>query len=172
MKKKASVFRAQTKKERGKWTMAENSEKLLDDVGWQLLCLLQEHARLSFKELGQRVGLASSSVAERIHRMEEAGILLGYHAEINLEKVGLPVMAFIRMSTPGQNSARIALLLRDMPEILECYRLTGSEAFIMKVCVSSVKQLEVLIDQLSQYGQPTTSLVLSIPLTRRILEKR
>ena len=152
--------------------MAENSEKLLDDVGWQLLGLLQEHARLSFKELGQRVGLAPSSVAERIHRMEEAEILLGYHAEINLEKVGLPVMAFIRMNTSGQNSARIALLLRDMPEILECYRLTGSEAFIMKVCVSSVKQLEMLIDQLSQYGQPTTSLVLSIPLTRRIIERR
>ena len=152
--------------------MAENSEKLLDDVGWQLLGLLQEDARLSFKDLGQRVGLAPSSVAERIHKMEEAEILLGYHAEINLEKVGLPVMAFIRMNTAGQNSARIAMLLADMPEILECYRLTGSEAFIMKVCVSSVKQLEVLIDQLSQYGQPTTSLVLSIPLTRRILERR
>jgi len=152
--------------------MTEDSEKLLDDVGWQLLHLLQEYARLSFKELGQRVGLSSSSVAERIHRMEEAGILLGYHAEINLEKVGFSVMAFIRMSTPGQNSTRIAMLLRDMPEILECYRLTGSEAFIMKVCVSSVKHLEILIDQLSQYGQPTTSLVLSIPLTRRILEKR
>jgi Lrp/AsnC family transcriptional regulator, leucine-responsive regulatory protein len=163
---------SEPKKEREKWTMAENSEKLLDDVGWQLLYFLQEHARLSFKELGQRVGLAPSSVAERIHRMEEAEILLGYHAEINLEKVGLPVMAFIRMSTPGQNSARIALLLVALPEILECYRLTGSEAFIMKVCVCSVKQLEVLIDQLSQYGQPTTSLVLSIPLTRRILEKR
>ncbi len=152
--------------------MTEDSEKLLDDIGWQLLHLLQEYARLSFKELGQRVGLSSSSVAERIHRMEEAGILLGYHADINLEKVGFSMMAFIRMSTPGQNSARIALLLRDMPEILECYRLTGSEAFIMRVCVSSVKHLEILIDQLSQYGQPTTSLVLSIPLTRRILEKR
>ncbi|MHB8596400.1 MAG: Lrp/AsnC family transcriptional regulator [Ktedonobacteraceae bacterium] len=152
--------------------MTEDSEKLLDDVGWQLLYLLQESARLSFKELGQRVGLSSSSVAERIHRMEEAGILLGYHAEINLEKVGFPVMAFIRMSTPGQNSTRIAMLLRDMPEILECYRLTGSEAFIMKVCVSSVKHLEILIDHLSQYGQPTTSLVLSIPLTRRMIAKR
>ena len=152
--------------------MTEDSEKLLDDVGWQLLYLLQESARLSFKELGQRVGLSSSSVAERIHKMEEAGILLGYHAEINLEKVGFSVMAFIRMSTPGQNSTRIAMLLSDMPEILECYRLTGSEAFIMKVCVSSVKHLEVLIDQLSQYGQPTTSLVLSIPLTRRIIAKR
>ncbi len=152
--------------------MTEDSEKLLDEVGWQLLRLLQEHARLSFKELGQRVGLSASSVAERIHRMEEAEILLGYHAEINLEKVGFPVMAFIRMSTPGQNSTRIAMLLRDMPEVLECYRLTGSEAFIMKVCVSSVKRLEILIDHLSQYGQPTTSLVLSIPLKRRIIEKR
>ncbi len=152
--------------------MTEDSAKLLDDVGWQLLYLLQESARLSFKELGQRVGLSSSSVAERIHKMEEAGILLGYHAEINLEKVGFSVMAFIRMSTPGQNSTRIAMLLREMPEILECYRLTGSEAFIMKVCVSSVKQLEILIDHLAQYGQPTTSLVLSIPLTRRMIAKR
>ena len=152
--------------------MTEESEKLLDDVGWRLLRLLQEDARLSYKELGRRVGLAPSSVAERIHRMEEAEILLGYHAQINLEKIGLPVMAFIRMNTAGQNSTRIALLLHDMPEILECYRLTGSEAFIMKVCVSSVKQLEMLIYQLSQYGQPTTSLVLSVPLTRRILERR
>jgi Lrp/AsnC family leucine-responsive transcriptional regulator len=152
--------------------MTENTEKLLDDVGWQLLSLLQENARLSFKELGQRVGLAPSSVAERIHRMEEAEILLGYHAQINLENVGLPILAFIRMSTPGQNSARIAQILAALPEILECYRLTGSEAFIMKACVSSVKQLEILIDQLSQYGQPTTSLVLSVPLTRRIVEKR
>jgi len=59
-----------------------------------------------------------------------------------------------------------------MPEILECYRHTGSEAFIMKEFASSVRQLEVLIDQLSQYGQPTTSLVLSIPLTRRIIERK
>ena len=75
--------------------MTENTEKLLDDVGWQLLYLLQENARLSFKELGQRVGLAPSSVAERIHRMEEAEILLGYHAQINLEKVGLPILVSV-----------------------------------------------------------------------------
>jgi Lrp/AsnC family leucine-responsive transcriptional regulator len=81
--------------------------------------------------------MRGKSVAERIHKMEEAGILPGYHAENNLEKVGFSVMAFIRMSTPGQNSTRIAMLLRDVPEILECYRLTGSEAFIMKVCLIS-----------------------------------
>jgi Lrp/AsnC family transcriptional regulator, leucine-responsive regulatory protein len=152
--------------------MTENSEKLLDDVGWHLLKLLQEQARLSFKELGQRVGLAPSSVADRIHRMEEAKILLGYHAEVNLEQIGLRVLAFIRMNTAGQNSARIAAYLHDMPEVLECYRLTGSETFIMKVCTPSVKELETLIDQLSQFGEPTTSLVLSIPLDRRILVKR
>lgn len=126
--------------------MAENNEKLLDDVGWHLLGLLQEDARLSFKELGRRVGLAPSSVAERVHKMEEAEILLGYHAEINLEKVGLPVMAFIRMNTAGQNSARIALLLADMPEILECYRLTGSEAFIVNYLRSLTGGLGLHLD--------------------------
>src|SRR5438552_18832861 len=105
--------------------MTEESERLLDDVGWRLLRLLQENARLSFKELGQRVGLAPSSVAERIHRMEEADILLAYHAHINLEKVGLSILAFMPMSTPGQNRARIAQILATLPEILRCSRLTG-----------------------------------------------
>ena len=163
------VLAQSPKKGRKKGEMDEESAKLLDATGWQLLGALQENARLSFRELGKLVGLAPSTVAERVRRLEEAGVLLGYHAEVNLAKVGLPITAFIRMSTPGQNSARIGVLLLAMPEILECYRLTGGEAFIMKVSVSSVEHLEELIDHLSQYGQPTTALVLSIPLTRRII---
>ena len=158
--------------------MAEESEKLLDATGWQLLRELQENGRLSFRELGQRVGLSPSSVAERVRHLEEAGILQGYHAEINLAKVGLPIITFMRMGIPpmhmsvppGQTLARISALLCEMPEVLECYRLTGGEAFLMKVCASSVEHLAELIDRLSQYGQTITSLVLTVPLSRRIIE--
>ena len=160
--------------------MAEESEKLLDATGWQLLRELQENGRLSFRELGQRVGLSPSSVAERVRHLEEAGILQGYHAEINLAKVGLPIIAFMRMGIPpmqmsvppGQTLARISALLCEMPEVLECYLLAGNEAFLMKVCVSSVEHLAELIDHLSQYGQTITSLVLAVHLPRRIIESQ
>jgi Lrp/AsnC family leucine-responsive transcriptional regulator len=150
--------------------MALEIEKLLDTTGWQLLHALQQNARLSYSELGQRVGLSSPAVAERIRRMEDAGIISGYHAEINLAKVGYPITAIIRMSnSPGERCSRFTGYVEDIPEVLTCYRVTGSDALIMKVMASSVEHLEALIDQLSAHGQLTTSIVLSTPVTRRIV---
>lgn len=150
--------------------MALEIEKMLDTTGWQLLHALQQNARLSYSELGQRVGLSSPAVAERVRRMEDAGIISGYHAEINLSKVGFPITAIIRMSTsPGERCTRFTGFVENVPEVLECYRVTGSDALIMKVMASSVEHLEALIDQLSAHGQLTTSIVLSTPVTRRIV---
>ena len=150
--------------------MALEIEKLLDTTGWEILHALQQNARLSYSELGQRVGLSSPAVAERIRRMEDAGIISGYHAEINLAKVGYPITAIIRMSTsPGERCTRFTGFVENIPEVLTCYRVTGSDALIMKVMASSVEHLESLIDQLSAHGQLTTSIVLSTPVTRRVI---
>ena len=150
--------------------MALEIEKLLDTTGWQLLQALQENARLSYSELVQRVGLSSPAVAERIRRMEDAGIISGYHVEINLAKVGFPITAIIRMSTsPGERCSRFTGFVENIPEVLTCYRVTGSDALIMRVMASSVEHLESLIDQLSAHGQLTTSIVLSTPVARRIV---
>jgi Lrp/AsnC family leucine-responsive transcriptional regulator len=150
--------------------MTLETEKLLDTAGWQLLQALQEDARLSYTELGHRVGLSAPAVAERVRRMEDAGIISGYHAEINRAKIGFPITAIIRMSTfSGDRCTRFAAFVQDIPEVLECYRVTGSDALIMKIMASSVEHLEALIDRLSAYGQLTTSLVLSAPVTRRIV---
>ncbi len=151
--------------------MALEIEKLLDDTGWQLLHALQQNARLSYSELGQRVGLSSPAVAERIRRMEDAGIISGYHVELNRSKLGYPITAIIRMSTsPGDQCSRFATFVQEIPEVLECYRVTGSDSLIMKVMASSVEHLESLIDRLSAHGQLTTSMVLSAPVTRRVVK--
>ena len=76
-------------------------ERLLDDLGWKLLVALQENARLSFAELGRRVGLSTPAVAQRVRRMEDEGIIRAYRADVSPEKVGLPITAFIRMSIVG-----------------------------------------------------------------------
>jgi Lrp/AsnC family transcriptional regulator, leucine-responsive regulatory protein len=152
--------------------MALENERLLDETGWHILEALQENARLSFSELGQRVGLSSPAVAERVRRMEDAGIITGYRAEINTAKIGYPITAVIRISNaPGERCTRFIAWAQAIPEVLECHRVTGSDALIMKIMASSVEHLESLIDRLSEHGQLTTSIVLSTPVSRRIVTR-
>lgn len=150
--------------------MALEIEKLLDSTGWQLLQELQENARLSYSELGQRVNLSAPAVADRIRKLEEAGIITGYHAELNLGKLGLPISAIIRLSSvAGQNCTLVAARVSEMPEVLECYRVTGSDSVVVRVAASSMDHLERLIDRLAFYGPPTTSIVLSRSMQRRTI---
>ena len=152
--------------------MALEIEKMLDATGWQLLQELQQNARLSFSELGQRVGLSAPAVADRIRRMEEAGIITGYRAEVNMSKLGLPVKAIIRLSSvAGQSCTTVALRVSEISEVLECYRVTGSDSVIIKVVAASVAHLERIIDQLSLYGLPTTSIVLSKPVQKQTITR-
>lgn len=147
-------------------------EKLLDETGWHLLQELQQNARLSYSELGQRVGLSSPAVTERVRRMEDAGIITGYRAEVDTAKIGLPVTAIIRMGAlAGESCTRLTTFAGNIPEVLECYRVTGGDSLIMKVIVSSIDHLEAVIDRLSAYGHLTTSIVLSTPVKRRIVTR-
>jgi Lrp/AsnC family leucine-responsive transcriptional regulator len=145
------------------------NEKLLDATGWQILCALQEDARLSYSELGRRVGLSLPAVAERVRRLEDAGIITGYRAQVDTARLGYPIMAFIRMSLTSDRDPQVSAIVRDMPEILECHRITGSDCFVMRAVVSSVSHLETLIDRLSVYGELVTSIVLSSPVTTRTI---
>jgi len=146
------------------------SGKLLDDIGRQIIRILQEDGRISFNELGRRVGLSSPAVAERVRRMEEAGIILGYRAIINQARVGYPIMAFIRLAIPVAHLPQADELARSIPEVLECHHLTGSDGVILKVVVSSVGHLEDVISKMGSCGMTTTAIVLSSPVVGRPIE--
>lgn len=148
--------------------MEQHRERLLDPIGWRLIAALQEDARLTYSELGTRVGLSAPAVAERMRRLEEAEVITGYHARVAPALLGLPITAFIRCNSPGPQIGAIA---REAPEVLECHRVTGDDAFILKVVVASIGHLEGLIDRLLPYGQPTTSIVLSSPVPGREVTK-
>ena len=146
-------------------------EKLLDKTGLHLLRELQENARLSFSELGRRVGLSTPAVVERMRRLEEAGLVTGYRAELRPEKFGLPVTAFIRLFTTAREYPRFLALAETLPEILEVYHVTGGEAFILKVVCGSLVHLEAVIARVSPFGETSTSVVLSAPIKKRTLER-
>ncbi len=137
---------------------------LLDDIGWKILGELQQNARIPFAELGRRVGLSTPAVTERVHKMEEEGIIVGYRAQVNPAKVGLSILAFINVKVGGENLAHFTELASNRPEVLECHRVTGAESFLLKAAVADVAHLERLLDSLMPYVATTTSMVLSTAL--------
>ncbi len=138
-----------------------------DEVDWRILGELQANARVTFAEVGRRVGLTAPAVAERVRRLEQAGIISGYHAHIDTTRLGLTLEAFMRFTVTSSTYPQMNQLLRSYPEILECHRITGSDCYIMRLAVVSVAHLEDLINRLTPYGTMTTSIVLSSPITRR-----
>jgi Lrp/AsnC family leucine-responsive transcriptional regulator len=145
-------------------------QRLLDRTGLKILHALQQNARISFSELGRQVALSSPAVAERVRKMEEVGIIGGYHARVEPEKVGLPIMAFVLLKTRAEKYPDIILLARRLPQILECHHVSGGESFIMKVIASSIPHLEDLIERLSPFGETSTLVVLSSPVVKEVLD--
>jgi Lrp/AsnC family leucine-responsive transcriptional regulator len=144
--------------------------KLLDRTGLKILRALQENARLSFSELGRQVALTPPAVAERVRKMEESGIISGYHAQVDPDKVGLPIRAFITLKTRAEKYPSVTALVRNCPEILECHHVSGGESFIMKVVASSIPHLEALIEKLSSFGETNTLIVLSSPVVKQLID--
>lgn len=149
---------------------ASDYERLLDPIGWNILAELQENGRIQLAELGRRVGLSNPAVIERVRRMEEAGIITGYRAEIDFKKVGLPVCAFIRVRVVGNLIPRVIDVAKKMTEVYECHRIAGEDTFLLKIYVPTSEALEKVVDSLTPYVATTTMLVFSSPVTRRLIE--
>jgi Lrp/AsnC family transcriptional regulator, leucine-responsive regulatory protein len=149
--------------------MTNDVEKVLDETGWELLCALQENARSSYAELGRRVGLTPPAVADRIRRLEAAGIITGYRATVNPAKLGLGLTAIIRFESPRESFERIFAVIQGSPEIVECHRITGSDCMTLTAVAASVEHLQELITKLQAHGSSNTSIVLSSPLRHRAI---
>jgi Lrp/AsnC family leucine-responsive transcriptional regulator len=149
---------------------ALDRETSLDDLDWRILGELQENARITFSELGRRVSLTPPAVAERVRRMEDSGVVTGYRVELDHTRVGLPILAFVRLRAAGDiKCLELGELTKDIPEILECHRITGEDSYIVKVAVRSVEHLERLVDSLMPYAETVTSLVFSSPVRTRTI---
>lgn len=140
----------------------------IDPVDVRILRVLARDARTSAAELSRAVGLSAPSVSERIKRLEESGVIEGYSVKINAAALGLPLAAWLRIRPiPGQLQ-KVAEILRKLPEIVECDRITGEDCFIARAHVRSVGDLERLIDEIIPYAMTNTSIIQSSPVERRL----
>lgn len=131
----------------------------LDTTDWAILDALQDNGRLSLTELGRRVNLSASAATERVRRLEEAGVITGYRAEVDLAKAGYPVLSIVRLKFPGNRHEPLHRLLAERTEILECLRTTGDDCYVLKVAATSMPHLERLMDELAGLGSTTTNVV-------------
>ncbi len=147
-----------------------NDSKILDKLNWKILVELQKNARISYKEIGDKIGLTGPAVAERILKLEEKGIIKGYTTKIDLSKIGYSLTAIVNFRFHPGNLDRFLKHLKSIPEVFECNRITGSDSMIIKVAIKEPKHLETLVNGFIEFGSPTTSIVLSTPIEERIFE--
>jgi len=139
----------------------------LDAVDARILAALAADARLSVAELARSVSLSAPSAAERVHRLEEAGVIEGYAALLDPRALGLTIAAWLRVRPIPGELKTVAEILRSAPEIVECDRVTGEDCFVARAHLRSIEDLEGLIDRIIPYAMTTTSIIQSTLVKRR-----
>ena len=141
----------------------------MDLTDRKILGFLEREAKLSFAEIGARVGLAASSVHDRVRKLERVGVVTGYRAEVDLAACGLPITAFVslalRPASPGDVPARVA----ELNLVESCYSVAGDNSYVLVVRAPSTGALEDLLDALRAKLEVVTrsTIVLSTPFERR-----
>ncbi|WP_188279079.1 Lrp/AsnC family transcriptional regulator [Streptomyces sp. CBMA370] len=144
-----------------------SSEYTVDATDWRILEALQSEGRASFAELARTVSMSPSAVTERVRRLEEAGVIAGYTAIVDPDRLGLPILALVRLRYPHGNYKPFHDLIDTTPEVLEAHHVTGDDCFVLKVAARSMRHLEGVTGKIGSLGSVTTSVVYSSPLPRR-----
>ena len=145
-----------------------SKSELLDDVNCAIVQHLVDDPRLSFAELGRRVGLSSPAVGERVSRLEGAGVIR-YRLDVDPEALGLSLAAWVRIRPAPRQLPKIAELADRLPEVVLCDRVSGEDCFLLKLHVRSMGHLEELLDRFLSFGQTSSSLVVGSPVPTRAL---
>ncbi|MFT7841181.1 Lrp/AsnC family transcriptional regulator [Saccharothrix sp. BKS2] len=147
----------------------------LDDVDWKLLDLLQHDGRMTFTELAKRVSLSAPATTERVRRLEQAGIVTGYAAVVDPQRLGLPIEAIVRVKVRSLDTPRFRERVVTLALVRDADHVTGDDCWLLRVVCRSMVELERFVEQAQRYGDTTTSLVFSShvrnrPLTRAVAE--
>ncbi|MBJ7604391.1 MAG: Lrp/AsnC family transcriptional regulator [Candidatus Dormibacteraeota bacterium] len=153
--------------------MSLDSTVPLDETDWRLVEALQENARLTLAELGRQLELSPPAVAERVRRLEVLGVIAGYRADIDPARLGLPLEAVVRIQASSANECQtIGDRISKEPEVLRCWRITGSDSHVLHLAVRSVEHLDDALSRvMPRSGGTVTGVVLNTPVPRRTITR-
>lgn len=147
----------------------------LDDTDWAILDELQRDGRMSFSELGRRVALSAPAATERVRRLEQAGVIIGYRAVVDPSALGAGIEALVRVRVPHGSTERFRHHVVGRPEVLDCDHVTGDDCMVLRVRTTSMARLEEIVGAVGTFGATTTTLVFSSevrdrPVARAVVE--
>ncbi|MBO0454927.1 Lrp/AsnC family transcriptional regulator [Candidatus Enterococcus murrayae] len=131
----------------------------MDETDRKILNLLKKNARASYSEIAQQVSLTSPAVKERIIKMEDTGIIEKYTINIDYQKMGKSITAFIMFETVNCKAFRE--FCSKQPMVLKYYRIAGYYSYLVKVVAEDMELLEAFIDETMRFGTPSTHIVFS-----------
>lgn len=140
---------------------------MLDPIDQKLLNLLVWDGRLSLKEIASQVGLSSPSVAERIRRLQERGVLQRFTVDVGAKALGFPMQALVRIRPLPGKSRAVQAVIERMPEVSECDKVTGDDCFVARIVLRSIEELDSVLEPIVGLAETSTSIVKSQPVARR-----
>jgi Lrp/AsnC family transcriptional regulator, leucine-responsive regulatory protein len=143
----------------------------MDMVDWEIVELLQRDGRVSIAQIGRKLRMAPPSVADRIRRLEKAGVILGYRADIDAQALGLVITAFIRIHIHPTSYDEFFCAVSNAPEVRECFQVAEPNLFQVKVTARDLKHLLRFALKLNGFGDTVTSIVLSTPLKLKVIDR-
>lgn len=144
----------------------------MDKTDVEILKILQKNGRISMKNLGKKVNLTSPAVSERVKKLEEKGIITGYKAKINHDKLGLLVEAYVGVAMRPSQQQAFKDLVKKLDPIIECHHMTGSDSMTVRVLTKDTHELEEVLSEIQKVGKTRTSIILSSPLKNKIILPR
>lgn len=143
----------------------------IDGQDWQLLMLLQHDGRMSISDIAKQLGRSRSNISERIEKLKDSGILQNISADINEEKLGFGISAFVRIQAGSNKHRKIVNALCDIAEVAECHVLTGAELVIVRVVAKNMPHLRLIVDGMTCYGETQTDVIFSSVKRKLVIEQ-
>ena len=139
----------------------------VDAYDVRILTELQADARTSLAELGRRVHLSQPAVAERVRKLEAAGVITGYRATVNLGALGYGIRALVRVGRTEYE--RVVRLVEAQPEVVNAWNITGEDSWMLEIAVTDVAHLDEVVTQLCLLAETSTSIILKTVLENRVM---
>lgn len=147
---------------------ALDSSTSIDALDARILALLAGDGRMPLSELARQIGLSAPSATERVRRLESEGLLLRYGAELDLERLGYPLLALVRLRPVPGRLRDVEALLQKTPECIECDKVTGEDCFVARFALRSIRHLDQLLEAFADCAETNSALVKSTPVPRRL----
>lgn len=141
---------------------------ILDETDRRILEILVVDARISLKQLADKIKLSSPSTSERLRRLEERGAIRAFTVDVDPRALGYELQAIVRIRPMPGKMAQVQKLLADIREFSECDKVTGDDCFIGRLHLKSIEHLDQILDRVADKAETSTAIVKAQPIRRRL----